>query len=271
MEISKILYPTDFSPASENAFHFANGLANKLNASLELLHLYEPLEIDAKTPGDYHDQLLKEREEKSLKQMEVYSARIENQNNVTIKAIEDYSSERIASYARNQLVDLIVMGTHGASGIKQNLVGSNTANVIEHADCMVMAIPEKAVFKPFRHIIFAVDYKAYDYGELHKLHTLLELLEAPVTILHVLTDDMEVPDENFQARVINEFYDPGKVIFKYIYNDNIFEGIEEYIKKSHADLVVMKFRKNDFWSKVLNKSYTRKLAFHSEIPLLTIP
>ncbi|MBI4746466.1 MAG: universal stress protein [Deltaproteobacteria bacterium] len=148
INIKKVLFPTDFSENSNYAFDYAVGLAQKLGARLYLLHVIHEL-ID--TTGFYIpnislDQLQKDLEKGAEEMMGKFCGEklgdfkdYESMNIIGLPHIE------ILSMARDKGMDMIVMGTHGRTGIDRVLFGSTAEKVIKKAPCPVLTVryPQK--------------------------------------------------------------------------------------------------------------------------------
>ena len=137
--ITRILMPTDFSPPSEQAFNYARGLAQQLGASLHLLHvvnrqlLAEGLAAEASITEDVAiGSALVEDMKARLRKLAPDAASAEVLFGFTAKSIVDYAS-RLG-------VDLIVMGSHGRSGIAHVLLGSVAEAVVRTAPCPVLTV-----------------------------------------------------------------------------------------------------------------------------------
>lgn len=144
--IKKILVPIDASDCSTAAANYAVGLAKVCNASIILIHVVErhpyrslPYYLTAGA-----NRVL----EKEIKKVaEVWFAKIEeNARKQNVRVRHDLLLRRrsviesMVSYAEDNRIDLIVMGTMGATGLKRLLVGSVAKGVIEHARCPVLLI-----------------------------------------------------------------------------------------------------------------------------------
>jgi len=81
--------------------------------------------------------------------------------------------------------DLVVMGTTGASGLKEMIIGSNTSTIVEKAKCPVIAVPEKKIFSAIKSITYATNYNLTDIYALEKLVEIAKLFHAKITLLHV--------------------------------------------------------------------------------------
>jgi nucleotide-binding universal stress UspA family protein len=141
--ISHILVPTDFSPPSDAALTRAKDLAQKYGAQVSLLHVVtDPRAIGVWTPEVYvpadaatQERLLREAKERLESQLtEDERSRFA----VTIEARVGDVAEHILEIAREQKVDLIVMGTHGRHGLAHLLLGSVAERVLRNGPCPVL-------------------------------------------------------------------------------------------------------------------------------------
>jgi nucleotide-binding universal stress UspA family protein len=162
---------------------------------------------------------------------------------------------------------LIVMGTKGASGLKKYVLGSNTTSVIEVSHIPVLAVPELGEFKSFKNVVYATDLRHVQ-KELKILIPYLEKFNSTVHLLHVtpllkgvLGLEKKIDGIVKKAGITN-------VVCKVIVNKNIGEAIDYYVAESNADLLAMFTHNVSFYEKLFDRSMTRKMAFHSRVPLL---
>lgn len=138
MQISRILFPTDFSPDAEHAFQYALTLARKFGAELHLLHvIYFPPQTPEYDIGQVIDSLIKHAEE-SLKKL-VESAKDPNQIFRTDVQVGVEHAE-ITKFAEREKIDLIVMGTRGRTGLAHVFLGSVAERVVRHSACPVLTV-----------------------------------------------------------------------------------------------------------------------------------
>lgn len=143
MEIKSILFPTDFSEGSAQALRYAVDLANRYGAKLYLLHVIYDI---AKGAGWYvphisMDQLYKDIEEGAKKELERFgNEEIGDFKNVERAIIKGVPHEEIINFAKNNKIDLIVIGTHGRKGLDRILFGSTAAQVVRFAPCPVLSV-----------------------------------------------------------------------------------------------------------------------------------
>ncbi len=144
--VRRVLVPIDFSPSSQAALEYANFLAAKLTAALEVLHVWEPpgyvgpdalalLPVAAGQPGWQRTRA------EVLREVELFLRRSgARPSDVAVRVEAGEPSDAILSAAKDGGADLIVMGTHGRTGISRLLIGSVAEAVVRRATCPVMTI-----------------------------------------------------------------------------------------------------------------------------------
>lgn len=138
----RILFPTDFSPIAEHAFGYALGIAQQFGARLYLLHV---IDVQADLRGFYLPHLAYEQVEADIAaaargMLEQFRAGIANYSDHQGAVVSGVPYAEILKSAREREVDLIVMGTHGLTGVEHLLFGSTAERVVRHAGCPVMTV-----------------------------------------------------------------------------------------------------------------------------------
>ena len=144
--IKNILVPTDFSSLSQSALEYARDLADNMNATIHILHV-----IDKSMPFVPGKQNLSESEltaafeADARKQLSAFIAEAENDTDIKVIGMIKHGIdfEEIVKYAKEVGADLIVIATHGRTGIMHSLLGSVAEKVIQHAKCPVLVIPAR--------------------------------------------------------------------------------------------------------------------------------
>lgn len=141
MKCQHILVPVDFSQDSEEAVRCAIGLAQQFQARLTLLHaIYVPEAAEVNLAA-YLDKIQSESDQL----MAACRKRVEDAGvAVDSLVVRGVPSHRITETAQEQQADLIVMGTHGRTGLRHMLIGSVAERVVRHASCPVMVVPREA-------------------------------------------------------------------------------------------------------------------------------
>ncbi len=147
MRIKKILLPTDLSSASISAFKYAKSLAEKYGATIYVLHVLEniPPVLAIHSLDLTLERLEKNMEENAKKQLEkVVKENLKTKNKVQTFIRKGIVDDEIVKFAEEKKVDLIVMGTHGRTGIELTILGSIAEKVVRKAKCPVLTVkPEK--------------------------------------------------------------------------------------------------------------------------------
>jgi nucleotide-binding universal stress UspA family protein len=141
MNVQHILVPMDFSSDAEQALDWAVGLAQQLQARLTLLHIiYIPVTTEVNLSAYYA-----ELESDAQQRMETYQKRVEGEGlTVDTVLVRGTPFREIVEIAQTKQVDLIIMGTHGRTGMAHLLMGSVAERVVRLAPCPVMVTREKA-------------------------------------------------------------------------------------------------------------------------------
>jgi nucleotide-binding universal stress UspA family protein len=177
-------------------------------------------------------------------------------------------AESVDAYAVKNDVDMIVMGTKGASGVKKIIIGSHAASMIDHSRIPVLVIPEKASFKPLKKIVYASDLYEWD-QEIRTIAALAAIYKASVHVLHISPASAKSKiDKNLLPEMIKTA-GYQKIVYQDIKSDNIAKAIDDYIIANDADMLAMFTHKLDNYEKLFGRSVTRQLAFHTNVPLLT--
>jgi nucleotide-binding universal stress UspA family protein len=141
MKLEKILVPTDFSSHSDQALHWGASLAERYGAQMLLLHVMPPAVEEVSKHGSEGEQLIMDLEAKVEEQLhEVAVADVEERLPVDVKVAMGKPAEEILRLAREEGVELIVMGTRGHSELHQLLLGSTAETVFHNAPCPVFMV-----------------------------------------------------------------------------------------------------------------------------------
>lgn len=270
----KILGLVDFSALSVNAAEYAAGLAEKLEAELVLLHV---VFVEGFPRAEMLNSRLLEKAMEERAQLEgdrlMKQLEQSHKGNVKMKfeRLDGYPLEKeVEEYAVRNGVDLVVMGTKGATGLKKVLMGTSATAVIGHSSIPVLAIPEHARFRQPRHIVYASDFSDLR-NETARLVGLLGVFNATLHILHVGTADSPEPVDVVEAQErLRSELNYSKLNVEVMSRNGLVESIDRYLEKTDADLLAMFTHEHDFLDVLFGERVVREMAFHSRVPLLSI-
>jgi nucleotide-binding universal stress UspA family protein len=145
LQIKSILVPIDFSPSSEKALAYAVVFARQFGATLTLLHVVESVA----TPDFAKSFPLVMENDRVMTECQQHLERVLKDLQIEPKLVEKTlvrqgpSYHEIAEAARTLKADLIILSTHGYTGLKHALLGSTTERVVRHAPCPVLVVRER--------------------------------------------------------------------------------------------------------------------------------
>jgi len=269
----KILIPTDFSKLSKVAVQYAAKMAKKVDAEIVLLHVvFIPEPPQTMHSAKSIEEIMAENAEADLIQLEQeIKAAVKGHLNISHEVVKGFPVEDVVdNYARHNDIDLIVMGTKGATGLAKVLIGSNATAVINSSQIPVITVPEHARFDHLHSMVYATDMTALD-EEVQTALLFARIFDANLHILHVLpAASKEHIDKNKVLEHLKTKMNYPKMTFQIAINDDTTEGINDYIADIKADILVMFTRERTFFEKIFGKSVTREMAFHSWVPILAI-
>src|SRR6185437_5392103 len=271
--MNNIVVPVDFSDASYNAASYAAVLSNIFNTRIILLHAYlKPSAID-EMPARLLNQPEKELREVKEDQLNEYVEILRKKYTIRIEGVvrEGAATPTILDVSNSENADLIVMGMKG-KGKSNSVFGSNTTLVMRRSSKPVLVIPEKVEFKNIEVITLASDFDAET--ELSNYSILKKIAfkkNAFVQILNVRKKDTELSTEEMSGKVRTALaFKNLKHGFYTIKDDEVDEGIEDFLEDHPSDLLAMVAPKRNLFERIFKASHTRKVSYETEIPLLVL-
>jgi len=277
--MKKILLPTDFSDNSWNAIKYALQLFKDQECNFVLLNTYTPIIYQFEYLQSSSAQFglvdtLKESSKKGLDELQKNILSEFNNPKHVFTKISSFNSltTEIDDLYSNNIMDIIVMGTKGASGVTGVLFGSNTIHVIKNAKCPVMAIPSDFSFETPHEILFPTDYEI-EYQAKH-LKPIIEIAQnhiSRVNIIHVYTSNDLTEAQQKNKSILETSIKNIAHLFHDIKNQNVPEAITNFQLKARINLLAMINNKHSFFENLFFKSTIKQIGFHLNIPFLVIP
>lgn len=272
--MKKILVPTDFSKEAENALKVAAQLAKRHNSEIYLLHMLEiPFqEVDA---INSHTGALPE----AMFFMKLAHQRFENVMasdylegitvHETIKADSNFGN--VIETCKEHNVDMIIMGSHGASGFKEMFVGSNAEKVVRTSDIPVLVIKNEHANFNVDNFVFASDFKKDNKETYKQAVDLAQAFDAKVHLLMVNTPNNFSNTSDAKKRIQDFIKDyPFANYTMNIYNDESVEkGILNFSREIDADLIGISTHGRQGIAHFFNGSISEDLVNHAKRPVIT--
>jgi nucleotide-binding universal stress UspA family protein len=280
--MKKILVPVDFSEASRNAVEVACQLAVRADAGVFLLHVNEmaPYAVPV-SEYPYVSSVvdLEEYEKEAYDKIQALKTELLNNPRFAKLDIEATVKEGLVipvvrEQSEDENVDLIVMGTLGASGLKEMLVGSNTERVIRHATCPVLVIPEGTKTLDIKRIVVPSTLKPDQKGVFKTVKAWQELLGFEVHALYV-NDPLNAPTHGSVETEKNRLVEAAGLrhVYLHLYGMTLNEeaAIRAYADEAEADLIVMGTHQRRGLSHLVFGSVTEDTVNHAHVPVLAVP
>lgn len=275
----RILIPTDFSKNALNAARYALDLYSKLNCKFYFLNVFRPDSYTTDSllvpePGSALYEASKlESEEGFVKLMDMLELHHDNPKHTyhTISTF-NFLSEAIKQTVANKDIDLVIMGTKGASSKRGVIFGSNTVNTMENVtECPVLAVPEEVRFSPLQEIVFPTNYKtAFKRSQLKCLIEIAKMHEANIRFLYVnkkseLTESQEVNKKLLED--ILEMVDYG---FHTLSNKSIANGLTAFVESRDSNMIAFINHKHFFFGSVFSKPLVKEIGYDATVPILAL-
>lgn len=267
--IQTVLLPTDFSNNAELAIEYAISLFGT-EVEYILLHAYFTPQAGSTVMYSINP-LIKEEAAKQLaragdKLRSKYTSL--NLHEITMQGgVLECCKRAVKEHG----VDLVAMGTTGASGVIDVFAGSNTASVMQSISCHVLSVPLGSRLTPPKKVTLASDYSPItDPGTLEALEAIIHSPEVETTIIHV------APKEKQETRTSDTFLQENAIFRQYktqfaeLTDDEVAEGLETFLQANETDMLVMIKHHYSFFQGLFHQSTTKHMALHGNVPLLVL-
>jgi nucleotide-binding universal stress UspA family protein len=280
--MKKILVPTDFSGNAKHALQMAASIAAKAGVPLEILHTNTAVAYAPPLPeyagvtqvelDDYYESATNELF--ALKNELTAQPGCENLA-IESRIEEGFLYSTIRRIADEDQVDLIVMGTKGATGAVEFFVGSNTEKVIRTSNCAVLAVPEKSDNKAtFLRVVLPSTLQPNQEIAFKTLASWQAKFPFEVDVLYLNNPAGFNSNDEIEAAVAKLAADAGLKNVKTNISSNTFNeeaSILTFARDVKADMIAMATHQRHGLSHLLFGSLTEDTVNHSDIPVLSIP
>jgi len=169
-------------------------------------------------------------------------------------------------------IDLVVMGTQGATGLSDKFLGTNAANAAKRLPCPVLIIPEGVTYKLPEKMVLATDFKYIDdLSVFDPVKAIIQTVDPHLLVLHVLMDDQSgtVGIEPIK-KMLYQYFSSLKFSVHLLESADPSSGIEEFIQTHEIDWLVLVGSEKRLLKDLFRQSTIKKMAFHTEVPLLVL-
>ena len=277
--MKRIILPTDFSDNAYNAICYAINLFKEEECTFYLLHTYTPAIYRAEyvlhSPGQIGlGDIYQENSLTQLKDLEKQLIAEFNNKKHTFMVHSAFNTliDEIIETSKNENADMVIMGTQGATGAKEILIGTNTVHVIKNACCPVIAIPPNFKYETPKEILFPTDLEIdYQEEQLKVLESLAKQHISRIDVLHVSTG-YDLSEEQLKNKAKLEGI-LGRIAHLYheMPNQEVITAINNFQQNNKVNLLVMVQNRHTFFERLFLEPVIKKLGFHVSIPFMVIP
>lgn len=270
--MKRILVPTDFSDCANSAANAAIQIAKVANAQIDFFHiLVTPIDwvkLDIKKEKQYPE--VKKKIGYAKSELEKWK-RVAQQSGLKSEKILTFSqgTEIIVEHAQSHKYDLIVMGSHGISGLKEAIMGSNTQKLVREATTPVLVIKEQVKEFKVKNIVFASTFIEEVHHPFRHIIAFADLMKTHIHLLYI-NDPNHFEESKTSESRMKGFLEkcPRGTCSINVYNDFSPEkGILHFAENRAVDLIaVVTHGKRGFFK----SSLTERLVNHSSLPILSV-
>ena len=257
--MNTVIVPVDFSETSFNAARYASKLlTGHYGVEMILYNLYEKASHASE----------------ANKNLENLKGELLKDGIVKIKILAEQGDDfidELEKLARHQEADLIIMGITGRSPLGQVFIGSNTFKIVEKKVCPVLIVPPGAAYKEIKNVLLTSDFK--DVAGTTPSVPIKKVLKTFKPNLHVINVDSEhyvALTEEYQAErsTLKEMFAEFNPEFYFLGWYDVDEAINQFATDKKIDLIITIPREHSLLEKMFKPRHTKKLVYHSVIPVL---
>lgn len=281
--MKKILIPTDFSEHSKNAIRYAINMFKEVPCHFFLLYVnLEGSGFIEKPVYRFGTSVMVEKIAKELdlklKDLNHFIATIataKKRHRFTTIAESGHFLKSIRQQIQEKEIELIVMGTKGASELKAFFTGTRSGDVITKVACDVLVVPEGAIYNGFSQIVFPVDFEvSYDDNTLQKIAKLITSDKTQIKLLYVTKSEISLLArvQQQRAHLIQRLAAlmPNAISFHRVVSRKVGEGVIIFTKSVHTDLIVMVSKDYGLLQRLFLDTTVEEVSFETTIPMISL-
>lgn len=273
-----ILLPTDFSKNSINAIDYAMELFKDdecdfyvLNVQKVSSFISDDMMVVSASATIYNTII--DAAKKSISNIITKIEKSYKNDKHNFHSIVDYDNiiDSINQACEVYKVDLIVMGTKGASGLEKVLFGSNTVHVMQRCAIPVLAIPNNCKFTAIDKITFIPNnLPLFNISDLNILKEIMQIFHSKLDILHISDENHLSHNININNDFFSTYFSDASQEFIDSKNSDIFRNTHKYLRDNNIKLLAMTSKRHSFFERLFTKHPVESFAFNIDIPFLVM-
>jgi nucleotide-binding universal stress UspA family protein len=277
-----IIVPTDFSENSANAVKYAIQMSKMHYNKLIFMHVYSLPFLNPEA-GMVYDASFSEgiriQADKALREHidKVYESLGMHRNLLLseLEVVEAISlSSGIQKIHQKYQSNMIVMGTHGATGLKKFFLGSNAVDVLENTKIPVLSIPSHCQFNAIKHVVYATDFINIE-KELKEVVAFAKAFLSHVDVIHIAKDSVTAEKIETDPLIkkwqeANSYEKLNLHVMQGSEKTNVDESLKTLLSELEVNILIVFHQQRNFWKAIFEKSTTAELVYEWTNPILTM-
>ena len=283
--MKKILFPTDFSANAKHALNYGYCLAKQVKANIVICNaIIGPAEVPQAGLVSWPMEESELLEKDSYHELNLLKTELEGKEetisfnpSITCKNKAGTVMDMVNGLSEHDHTDLVIVGTHGSSGLSTLLLGNHSRKMIDEINKPLLLIPPAAEIKPIKKIAFATDFEnpAEDLRCIHTLIKLAKPLNAEILLTHIYKEDyrgvtLQHVIDQFMIKVSDTANYPN-IYYREVKAYRPSMGLDWLCEHGNIDILAMVHRSHNFIDSLFRGSQTQNMANHIPIPLLVFP
>lgn len=275
--MKKILLLTDFSENSINAIEYALKLFNAEVCDFYVLNVQDSLSytsddlILSKSNESIYESLISDNKMR-LKGLVNDLKHMANERLHSFEAIVDYDVfiDSIRQLINKYHIDIVVMGTNGASNIKESLFGSNALKVLRYIDCNTLVIPDGFTFNKPKKLLLALDTDDYvDHLTVREIIELMEKLNANIEIKRFVGSEDNIKAKiNTDKELLLELLNENRFTYDVVSGSNLSSVLINSTKSKDTDIITLVGQFKGFFERLFGNADKTKISKNLDCPLM---
>ena len=278
--MKNILLPTDFSKNSWNAIEYAINFYKDTPCNFYLLNVGRESNLVVNDSPyipdkDVLENLILQPSKQKLKQfLKQIREEFPKNKKHNFYTLVDYNFfiDSIRKHVKEKEIDLIIMGTKGASGFKEYMIGSNTGEVITKVSCTTLVVPENAKYTALKEIAFPTDFiLSYNTQILKSISAILQKENASLRILHINKKKIQLTiDQENNKDVLEDLFSNFEGSFHNLTNTKVEDAVQCFVESRNINMIAMVAKSLNYFQQILFHSKVEKISYHTNVPFLVL-
>ncbi|SHJ35552.1 universal stress protein [Pseudozobellia thermophila] len=277
--MKNILIPTDFSNNAWNAITYGMELFKKKPCTFYIINVHTIAAYPGGEAAMYmppeviEESILHENKEKLDKVLhEIERLPTNTKHTFHTEALYGFFTDLVKEQVKKKNIDLIIMGTKGASGLRAVSLGSNTGNVITKVPCAVLAVPEDAEYKNPKEIGFPTDFQLnYNTQVMKQIRDFAVFHKSALRFLYVSSKkDGLTTSQSKNREFLKTYFAEIEHSFHTLTGKKLDEAVQHFVESRELDMIVMVAKNLNFLERILFRPTVEKISYHTKVPFLVL-